>query len=166
MVWFWSGVLCGHRGTDIKLEDKCKTWVILSNWTSYNSNRDFKVSKHLCQTQYLRHTTSAVMIVHQGNQTTPPQTRAAAAFQLQHSLNLSVSRSRLQEIFPVYFGSKYDAALEMLVWEFISRLEELLPVPDFTQVPCFFELGRVGISGSTSPTSKGHHGEGEKSENV
>ncbi|XP_028256520.1 uncharacterized protein LOC114432607 isoform X2 [Parambassis ranga] len=39
-----------------------------------------------------------------------------------------------EEIFPVYFGSKYDAALEMLVWEFISRLEELLPVPDFTQL--------------------------------
>ncbi|KAM9846054.1 uncharacterized protein ACBR49_011020 [Aulostomus maculatus] len=38
------------------------------------------------------------------------------------------------EIFPVYFGSKYDAALEMLVWEFISRLEELLPVPDVTQL--------------------------------
>lgn len=53
---------------------------------------------------------------------------------------LSVSLSHLQEIFPVYFGSKYDATLEMLVWEFISRLEELLPVPDFTQVPCFFEL--------------------------
>ncbi|XP_061570539.1 uncharacterized protein zgc:113263 isoform X2 [Cololabis saira] len=39
-----------------------------------------------------------------------------------------------QEIFPVYFGPKYDEALEMLVWEFISRLEELLPVPDFTQL--------------------------------
>ncbi|XP_028306642.1 uncharacterized protein LOC114465680 [Gouania willdenowi] len=39
-----------------------------------------------------------------------------------------------QEIFPVYFGSKYDAALEMLVWEFISRLEDLMPVPDFTQL--------------------------------
>ncbi|XP_069556074.1 uncharacterized protein [Brachyistius frenatus] len=39
-----------------------------------------------------------------------------------------------QEVFPVYFGSKYDAALEMLVWEFISRLDELLPVPDFTQL--------------------------------
>ncbi|XP_077450309.1 uncharacterized protein LOC144069093 isoform X3 [Stigmatopora argus] len=39
-----------------------------------------------------------------------------------------------EEIFPVYFGPKYDAALEMLVWEFISRLEELLPVPDFTQL--------------------------------
>lgn len=40
----------------------------------------------------------------------------------------------VQDIFPLHFGSKYDAALEMLVWEFISRLEELLPAPDFTQV--------------------------------
>ncbi|XP_034019841.1 uncharacterized protein zgc:113263 [Thalassophryne amazonica] len=39
-----------------------------------------------------------------------------------------------QEVFPVHFGSKYDAALEMLVWEFLSRLEELLPVPHFTQM--------------------------------
>ncbi|KAF7662044.1 hypothetical protein LDENG_00247240 [Lucifuga dentata] len=39
-----------------------------------------------------------------------------------------------QEIFPLHFGPKYDAALEMLVWEFISRLDELLPVPDFTQI--------------------------------
>lgn len=46
----------------------------------------------------------------------------------------------LQEIFPAYFGSKYDACLEMLVWEFISRLDELLPVPDFTQVPSFSQL--------------------------
>lgn len=45
-----------------------------------------------------------------------------------------------QEIFPAYFGSKYDASLEMLVWEFISRLDELLPVPDFTQVAWLFKL--------------------------
>lgn len=44
----------------------------------------------------------------------------------------------LQEIFPVYFGPKYDAALEMLVWEFISRLDELMPIPDFNQVLCYF----------------------------
>ncbi len=89
-----SGVLCGHKGIQIK--DKCKAGYI----------------KCL-------------------------------------SLNPPVSHSCLQEIFPVYFGSKYDAALEMLVWEFISRLEELLPVPDFTQVPRFFELQPCRISGTT-----------------
>ncbi|XP_076578481.1 uncharacterized protein LOC143314985 isoform X3 [Chaetodon auriga] len=56
--------------------------------------------------------------------------------ELVHSLLEDPSERKFffQEIFPVYFGSKYDAALEMLVWEFISRLEELLPVPDFTQL--------------------------------
>uniref|UniRef100_A0A8C6UXV6 Myb-like domain-containing protein n=1 Tax=Neogobius melanostomus TaxID=47308 RepID=A0A8C6UXV6_9GOBI len=51
-----------------------------------------------------------------------------------------------KEVFPEYYGPKYDTALEMLVWEFITRLEELLPAPDFTQVaallgdaPCLLE---------------------------
>ncbi|XP_051248459.1 uncharacterized protein zgc:113263 isoform X2 [Dicentrarchus labrax] len=56
--------------------------------------------------------------------------------ELVHSLLEDDSERKyfFQEIFPVYFGPKYEAALEMLVWEFISRLEELLPVPDFTQL--------------------------------
>ncbi|XP_015245822.1 PREDICTED: uncharacterized protein LOC107094608 isoform X1 [Cyprinodon variegatus] len=56
--------------------------------------------------------------------------------ELVHSLLEDPSERKyfFQEIFPVYFGPKYDAALEMLVWEFISRLEELMPVPDFTQL--------------------------------
>ncbi|XP_059181672.1 uncharacterized protein zgc:113263 isoform X2 [Centropristis striata] len=61
--------------------------------------------------------------------------------ELVHSLLEDPSERKyfFQEIFPVYFGSKYDAALEMLVWEFISRLKELLPVPDFTQLAAFLE---------------------------
>uniref|UniRef100_A0A8C7CL25 C2H2-type domain-containing protein n=1 Tax=Oncorhynchus kisutch TaxID=8019 RepID=A0A8C7CL25_ONCKI len=39
-----------------------------------------------------------------------------------------------QEVFPVHYGPRYDTALQTLVWEFLSRLEELLPVPDLTQV--------------------------------
>ncbi|XP_056223663.1 uncharacterized protein zgc:113263 isoform X1 [Seriola aureovittata] len=56
--------------------------------------------------------------------------------ELVHSLLDDPSERKyfFQEIFPVYFGPKYDTALEMLVWEFISRLDELLPVPDFTQL--------------------------------
>ncbi|XP_020494456.1 uncharacterized protein zgc:113263 isoform X1 [Labrus bergylta] len=56
--------------------------------------------------------------------------------ELVHSLLEDPSERKyfFQEIFPLYFGPKYDEALEMLVWEFISRLEELLPVPDFTQL--------------------------------
>ncbi|KAG7487263.1 hypothetical protein MATL_G00021410 [Megalops atlanticus] len=30
-------------------------------------------------------------------------------------------------------GPSYDSALQMLVWEFLSRLEQLLPVPDLKQ---------------------------------
>lgn len=39
MIWVWSGGLSGHRGTNIKLEDKCKTFRVLINLPSYNSNR-------------------------------------------------------------------------------------------------------------------------------
>ncbi|XP_029486403.2 zinc finger protein 558-like isoform X2 [Oncorhynchus nerka] len=38
-----------------------------------------------------------------------------------------------QEVFPVHYGPLYDTALQTLVWEFLSRLGELLPVPDLTQ---------------------------------
>ncbi|KAM6985355.1 uncharacterized protein FYW47_004494 [Aplochiton taeniatus] len=35
-----------------------------------------------------------------------------------------------QELFPVYYGPRYDTALQTLVWELISRLDRLLPIPD------------------------------------
>ncbi|XP_070976777.1 uncharacterized protein [Oncorhynchus clarkii lewisi] len=38
-----------------------------------------------------------------------------------------------QEVFPVHYGPRYDTALQTLVREFLSRLEELLPIPDLTQ---------------------------------
>ncbi|KAL0985337.1 hypothetical protein UPYG_G00155660 [Umbra pygmaea] len=38
-----------------------------------------------------------------------------------------------QEVFPVDYGPRYDTALQILMWEFLSKLQELLPVPDFTQ---------------------------------
>lgn len=40
----------------------------------------------------------------------------------------------LQNVFPVEYGPDFDTALETLVCEFFTRLEELLPVPDFKQV--------------------------------
>ena len=39
-----------------------------------------------------------------------------------------------QEDFPVDFGPDYDAALQVLVLDFLSRLERLLPVPDLQHV--------------------------------
>ncbi|XP_047191851.1 uncharacterized protein zgc:113263 isoform X3 [Scophthalmus maximus] len=61
--------------------------------------------------------------------------------ELVHSLLEDPSERKyfFEEIFPLYFGPKYEAALEMLVWEFISRLDELLPVPDFTQLAALVE---------------------------
>lgn len=32
------------------------------------------------------------------------------------------------------FGPEYDSALQMLMLDFLSRLEKLLPVPDIQQV--------------------------------
>ncbi|XP_076009484.1 uncharacterized protein LOC143002949 isoform X1 [Genypterus blacodes] len=56
--------------------------------------------------------------------------------ELVHSLleHPSERKHFFQDIFPLHFGSKYNTSLEMLMWEFISRLEELLPAPDFTQM--------------------------------
>ncbi|TKS90855.1 Zinc finger protein ZFMSA12A [Collichthys lucidus] len=38
-----------------------------------------------------------------------------------------------QEVFPVNYGSNYDQRLQQLVSVFLSRLEELLPIPDLQQ---------------------------------
>ncbi|XP_071386761.1 zinc finger protein 568-like isoform X1 [Centroberyx affinis] len=38
-----------------------------------------------------------------------------------------------QEVFPTNYGSAYDQTLQQLVSEFLSRLEQLLPAPDYTQ---------------------------------
>ncbi|XP_048864963.1 uncharacterized protein LOC125739174 isoform X1 [Brienomyrus brachyistius] len=43
-----------------------------------------------------------------------------------------------KEVFPVEYGPKYDKALENLVWELLSRLEQLLPVPDLEQLVSLF----------------------------
>uniref|UniRef100_A0A3B5M4L0 C2H2-type domain-containing protein n=1 Tax=Xiphophorus couchianus TaxID=32473 RepID=A0A3B5M4L0_9TELE len=39
-----------------------------------------------------------------------------------------------QDVFPTDFGPDYDNALQMLMLDFLSRLEKLLPVPDIQQV--------------------------------
>lgn len=39
-----------------------------------------------------------------------------------------------QNVFPVKYGPDFDAALEMLVCKFFTRLEELILIPDFKQV--------------------------------
>ncbi|KAK1797233.1 hypothetical protein P4O66_008617 [Electrophorus voltai] len=54
---------------------------------------------------------------------------------LVHTLiNNPVGRQRFfQEEFDSQYGPQYEAALEKLLWEFLTRLDQLLPVPDLTQ---------------------------------
>jgi hypothetical protein len=40
----------------------------------------------------------------------------------------------VQEEFPEEYGPKFDEELEKLLWEFLIRLDQLLPVPNLAQV--------------------------------
>ncbi|KAM4615644.1 TERF1-interacting nuclear factor 2-like [Polymixia lowei] len=40
-----------------------------------------------------------------------------------------------KDVFPVQYGARFDTTLQILVWEFLSRLEEFLPVPSFSEPP-------------------------------
>ncbi|KAL0962975.1 hypothetical protein UPYG_G00347910 [Umbra pygmaea] len=44
-----------------------------------------------------------------------------------------------KEVFPIHYGPQYDTALHRLLLEFLSRLEELLPVPDLTQTTTWLD---------------------------
>uniref|UniRef100_A0A8C6PSI6 C2H2-type domain-containing protein n=1 Tax=Nothobranchius furzeri TaxID=105023 RepID=A0A8C6PSI6_NOTFU len=46
------------------------------------------------------------------------------------ALNSKLLLFFLQDVFPTDFGPDYDHALQMLMLDFLSRLEKLLPVPD------------------------------------
>uniref|UniRef100_A0A673FR37 Zinc finger protein 502-like n=1 Tax=Sinocyclocheilus rhinocerous TaxID=307959 RepID=A0A673FR37_9TELE len=39
----------------------------------------------------------------------------------------------IQHVFPVEYGSGFDAVLQSLAWEFLSRVEDLLPVPNLKE---------------------------------
>ncbi|KAM3587560.1 uncharacterized protein V6R79_009016 [Siganus canaliculatus] len=52
-----------------------------------------------------------------------------------------------QEVFPVEYGPQYDAALHVLLWELLSKLEKLLPQPDLKQTAAWL--------GSASPALEG-----------
>ncbi|XP_042164284.1 uncharacterized protein LOC112227341 [Oncorhynchus tshawytscha] len=45
-----------------------------------------------------------------------------------------------QNVFPEEFGPKYDSTLQILVWEFLSRLEKLFPPPDIKQTASWLNL--------------------------
>uniref|UniRef100_I3ITX9 C2H2-type domain-containing protein n=1 Tax=Oreochromis niloticus TaxID=8128 RepID=I3ITX9_ORENI len=55
-----------------------------------------------------------------------------------------------QEVFPVEYGPQYDSALNMLLWDLLSKLEKLLPVPDLnTSVSLFFTDGPSSTAGNS-----------------
>ncbi|XP_062862705.1 zinc finger protein ZFP2 [Trichomycterus rosablanca] len=45
-----------------------------------------------------------------------------------------------QEVFPLEYGPEFDQALQVLVGHFLSRLEQLLPVPDFRQTSSWLNI--------------------------
>ncbi|XP_041833320.1 zinc finger protein 420-like isoform X2 [Melanotaenia boesemani] len=45
-----------------------------------------------------------------------------------------------QDVFPTDFGPEYDNALQVLMLDFLSRLEKLLPVPDIQQTASMFSI--------------------------
>lgn len=55
-----------------------------------------------------------------------------------------------QEVFPVQYGAQYDTALKELMWDLLSRLEKLFPVPDLNKVRYsvlrYFALVRFCVS--------------------
>uniref|UniRef100_A0A4W5PH76 C2H2-type domain-containing protein n=1 Tax=Hucho hucho TaxID=62062 RepID=A0A4W5PH76_9TELE len=44
-----------------------------------------------------------------------------------------ITHREKEDVFPEEFGPMYDTALQSLMWEFLSRLEKLLPTPTFQQ---------------------------------
>ncbi|KAG5267152.1 hypothetical protein AALO_G00218600 [Alosa alosa] len=48
--------------------------------------------------------------------------------------DLEERKSFFQDVFPDVCGSRYDEVLQVLMWDFLRRLEKLLPVPDLLQV--------------------------------
>ncbi|KAJ8366967.1 hypothetical protein AAFF_G00336360 [Aldrovandia affinis] len=61
---------------------------------------------------------------------------SARSFQLLVTTLLKSRAERehfFQEVFVVEYGPQFDAALQKLFWEFLSRLDQLLPLPDLAQ---------------------------------
>uniref|UniRef100_A0A8C1ETH3 Si:dkey-14d8.1 n=1 Tax=Cyprinus carpio carpio TaxID=630221 RepID=A0A8C1ETH3_CYPCA len=59
-----------------------------------------------------------------------------ACYQMVHNILEDAEKKEnfIQHVFPVEYGSGYDAVLQSLAWEFLSRVEDLLPVPNLKEV--------------------------------
>ncbi|XP_041967191.1 zinc finger protein 436 isoform X1 [Alosa sapidissima] len=53
--------------------------------------------------------------------------------------NSTYKKHFFQDIYPLHYGPKYDTALQLLVWEFLCRLELVMPVPSFHQASSWFD---------------------------
>ncbi|XP_017577784.1 zinc finger protein 394 [Pygocentrus nattereri] len=61
--------------------------------------------------------------------------------------------SFLQNVFPVEFGSGYDAVLQSLAWEFLKRVDELLPVPNLKETATWLCGGMSAMEDIVQPLS-------------
>ncbi|CAG5927469.1 unnamed protein product [Menidia menidia] len=59
-----------------------------------------------------------------------------------------------QEVFPVQYGPQYDAALHVLLWELLSKLEKLLPVPDLKQTAAWLAASPAVLEECVNPSSE------------
>ncbi|XP_038847319.1 uncharacterized protein LOC120046302 [Salvelinus namaycush] len=82
------------------------------------------------------------VITHRENEIPDPEVEASESNFLkliQSLLEDPIEREHFfQNVYSEEFGLKYDSALQSLVWEFLSRLEKLLPTPTLQQTASWF----------------------------
>lgn len=61
--------------------------------------------------------------------------------------------SFLQDVLPVEYGSGYDAVLQSLAWEFLTRVDELLPVPNLKETVSWLCGGLSAMEDIVQPLS-------------
>ncbi|XP_010885895.2 zinc finger protein 658B isoform X1 [Esox lucius] len=104
----------------------------------------------LCRSDHIRNSDSIqhhlnrmkTSIITYGEQSCDPEVKASESNFLKLIATLQedpVEKEHFfQKVFPEEFGPKYHSALETLVWDFLSRLEKLLPTPNLQQTASWF----------------------------
>ncbi|XP_028307462.1 zinc finger protein 11-like [Gouania willdenowi] len=62
-----------------------------------------------------------------------------------------------QDVFPTDFGPDYDSALQVLMLDFLSRLEKLLPLPDIQQTASLLSAAPSALEECTHSVPDPHH---------
>ncbi|XP_044041393.1 zinc finger protein 79-like isoform X7 [Siniperca chuatsi] len=83
--------------------------------------------------------------MHEGDQDGEVEISKSAFMELVQTLlgDQSEKEHFFKEVFSAQYGARFDTALQILVWEFFYRLEELLPVPSFSQVFSMFDISSL-----------------------